>query len=128
MALSIPPPSQSSIAIGLVGSAVMRTQIFTIPAIAASQSSDGSVGSLPLSHSVALSIPPLSQSAVANELIGKLAMCAQIFTLFAMAQSQSHCESIESSIHEASLGIGHKPLIPLVRRPQTSTVPATYVS
>ena len=35
---------------------------------------------------------------------------------------------LQSSIQSTLVGIGHVPLIPVVNKPQTSTVPAMYVS
>ena len=70
----MPPPSQSASANGLVGFANTNAQISVPEAAAAEQSSLGSLGSPPLAHSVALSTPPPSQSAVATALNGLAVM------------------------------------------------------
>ena len=70
--LSSPPPSQSAVASGLIGFAITIAQISTPSDMAASQSSCGEppLGSVPASHSVALSIPPPSQSKAPTALVG----------------------------------------------------------
>ena len=76
--LSTPSPSQSKVANGLLGSAANTAHISIMPAIIASQSSSGLLGSVPLLHSVLLSAPPPSQSNIPNGLFGSAAKMAHI--------------------------------------------------
>ena len=75
-ALLTPPPSQSNDASGWDGSALIRLQIVTFWSMAASQSSEGSNGSSPASHSVTLIMPPPSQSSMDSMAEGFVASIA----------------------------------------------------
>ena len=106
--LSTPPLSQSAVAKAFVGSSANKAQMSTPSDIAALQSSAGLLGSAPLLHSVRLSIPPPSQSAVANGWFGLLIIIAQISTLAAIAIEQSSDGSPVGSppkLHSVKLSI-----------------------
>ena len=95
VALSIPPISQSIVAIGLVGLAVIKAHISTPAAAKAAQSSSaGSAGSSPAAHSVALSIPPPSQSIVAIGDVGFASINAQMSVPAAINSAQSHASPV----------------------------------
>ena len=85
--MSTPPPSQSNVAMSENGFAAIYVQISRLTAVACAQSksSFGSDGSSPFAHSVALSTPPPSQSAVARTDVGFAAMIAQISRPFEIA-------------------------------------------
>ena len=91
VALSTPPPSQSSVASGWTGFAVIRLHMITFSSTAASQSSPGARGSVPASHSVEFIIPPPSQSSI-------LSIAVELLARMTHKSSPANSTAIHSSV------------------------------